>query len=110
MSIMMSDSLKDIISIGQLTGDDCVLVLKVDESDLELDVYSFIRHVDHTVVRCFARREVVAQCLSASTATADLSFSGKQVCKGELASVGFEVASFGDESHDGIVLHIKHDI
>ena len=110
MSIMMSDSLKDIISTGQLTGDDCVLSLKVDEVELELDVYSFIRHVDHTVVRCFAHREVVAQCLSAITAKADLSFSGKQVCRGGLTSVGFEVASFGDESHDGIVLHIKHDI
>jgi hypothetical protein len=110
MSIMMSDSLKDIISTGQLTGDDCILTLKVDETELELDVYSFIRHVDHTVVRCFAHRDVVAQCLSATTTAADLSFSGKQVCRGGLASVGFEVVSFGDESHDGLVLHIKHDI
>ena len=110
MSIMMSDSLKDIISIGQLTGDAYVLSLKIDESELELDVYSFIRHIDHTVVRCFARRDVVAQCLSATTSDADLSFSGKQVCKGGLTSVGFEVTSFGDESHDVIVLHIKHDI
>lgn len=106
----MSDSLKDIISIGQLTGDDCTLALSIDGSEIELDVYNFIRYTDHTAVKCFANRDVVAQCLSAKVINADLLFSGKQVCNGKVSAVGFEVTSIGDSTHDGIVLHIKHDI
>ena len=105
----MSDSLKDIISIGQLTGDDCTLNLVVDDSEFELDVYNFMKHLEHTEAKCFASREIISQCLVAKQASAELKFSGTHVSKGKVDAVGFEVASFGDTPHDGIVLRIKHD-
>lgn len=110
MSIMMSESLKGIVSIGQLDGDDCVLSLTIDDEQYTLDVYSFVRHVDHAVVKCISSRDLIDRCLSSQQAIATLSFAGKDVCAGKVRSVGFEVYTRGDESHDAVILHMDRDI
>ena len=65
MTLMMSDSLKDIVSIGQLTGETSSLALTFDNAVVELDIFSFVRGAEHVEVLAFASRDIVSSVLNA---------------------------------------------
>jgi len=105
----MSDSLKDIVSIGQLTGDVTVLALYLDGEVINLDIFSIIRDESHVKVLAYADRELVLKALIANTVTAKATFAGAIVQDGLVDCVGLVPTSIGNESHDMLLIHIKRD-
>jgi hypothetical protein len=109
MSIMMSDSLKDIVSIGQLTGEISQVSLTVDDEQYDLDLFSFTRDAASTRLLAFASRGIISSALKAKTLTAIARFEGEEIGKGKISSLGFETVIIHNEPHDMIMLHIKRN-
>lgn len=109
MTIMMSDSLKDIVSIGQLTGEESELALNLDGETVNLDIFSIVRDESHVRVLSFAGRELVSRALTSSTTSAKASFAGAVVQQGPVTCVGLIPTLIGNEMHDMLLVHIKRD-
>lgn len=109
MSIMMSDSLKDIVSIGQLTGESSEAILTLDGEEHTLDLYSFTR--DKGNIRCllFSSRELIVKALTTSKQHASVVFEGTKVGGGQVISLGYEPILIGDDVHDMLMIHVKRD-
>lgn len=105
----MSDSLKDIVSIGQLTGDVSDLALCLDGEVINLDIFSIIRDESHVKVLSYANRELVLKALISNTATAKATFAGAIVQDGPVDCIGLVPTTIGNESHDMLLVHIKRD-
>ena len=110
MTLMMSDSLKDIVSIGQLTGESSSLALTFDNSSVELDVFSFAKGSEYVEVLAFASRELVSSVITAKDVTGVFYFTGEHVCEGKITCIGYRPMQLKDDIHDMILVHIKRDI
>lgn len=110
MTLMMSDSLKDIVSIGQLTGETSSLALTFDNSVVELDIFSFARSVDKIDVLAFASRDLVSSILNAKDVSGSLDFLGEKIGQGKITCIGYQPMRLNDDVHDMILVHIKRDI
>lgn len=109
MSIMMSDSLRDIISIGQLTGDMSNIVLFVDDMAHDLELFSFTR--DAQTLRClvFASKEMIVLALRAKKISAAVKFDNEPIGSGKVIAIGYEPMTLGNVTHDMLMLHMKRD-
>ena len=109
MSIMMSDSLRDIVSIGQLTGDQSEAIVFIDDEAHHLELHSFTR--DAQTLRClvFAPRELISQALVAKNMSATVKFDNNPVGSGKIVAIGYEPVVIGNVSHDMLMLHMKRD-
>lgn len=110
MTLMMSDSLKDIVSIGQLTGEASHLTLSFDDSAVELDIFSFTRSPERIDVLAFASRDLISRVLNAKEVSGSLYFSGEHVGDGKITRIGYQPVNLKDDVHDMILVHIKRDI
>ena len=109
MSIMMSDSLKDIVSIGQLTGEPSQLILTIDNESFDLDVYSFTRDALSARILSFASRDIIAKVLKGKDLAAKASFEGINIAGGKVIAVGYEPIFINNEAHDMLMIHIKRN-
>lgn len=109
MSIMMSDSLKDIVSIGQLTGESSEVILTLDDGEHALDLYSFTRDKSHLRCLMFATRELIVNALASKLAQAVVTFEGKKVGAGQVITLGYEPILIRDDVHDMLMIHVKRD-
>lgn len=105
----MSDSLRDIVSIGQLTGETSNLTLSVDGADQIFDILSFTRDKTHIRALAFANREAVVNVLKADSIKAVIIFEGVKIGSGTVICVGYEPVTLGDLVHDTLLVHIKRD-
>ena len=83
----MSDSLKDIVSIGQLTGEISQVSLTVDDEQYNLDLFSFTLDATSTRLLAFASRGIVSSALNEKTLTAIARFEGEEIGKGKIFSI-----------------------
>jgi hypothetical protein len=109
MTLMMSDSLKDIVSIGQLTGESSSLTLTFDNSAVELDIFSFTRSSEVIDVLAFASRDLVASVLNAKEVSGTLYFLGAHIGEGKITRIGYQPMNLRDDVHDMLIVHIKRD-
>ena len=109
MSIMMSDSLKDIVSIGQLTGEISHVELTIDDDQYDLDLFSFTRDATSLRLLAFASRSIVSSAMKAKNLMAIAKFEGEEIGKGKIISLGFETIFINSDAHDMIMLHIKRN-
>jgi|688.fasta_scaffold1303919_2 hypothetical protein len=109
MTIMMSDSLRDIVSTGQLTGDISEATLNIDGEELRFDLYSFVS--DKTSLRCllFSTRESVVRAIKAKKLTCEVKFDNNVIGKGHVITVGYEPLMIGDTMHEMLLIHLKRD-
>ena len=109
MSIMMSDSLRDIVSIGQLTGDMSSIVFFIDDMAHDLELFSFTR--DAQTLRClvFASKEIIALALHAKKLSAAVKFDNVLIGSGKVIAIGYEPMTLGNVTHDMLMLHMKRD-
>lgn len=106
----MSDSLKDIVSIGQLTGEINEVTVSLPDGKVKtFDLFSFV--IDKTVARClvFSTRHAVLDLIQADNATANITFEGKQIASGLLISIGYEPLKVGSDYEDMMLLHLKRN-
>jgi hypothetical protein len=106
---MMSDSLKDIVSIGQLTGESSETILTLDGEAHTLDLHSFTRDKAHLRCLSFASRELIVKALAAKTLHAEISFEGSKVGSGQVVSLGYEPILIREDVHDMLMIHVKRD-
>jgi hypothetical protein len=106
---MMSDSLKDIVSIGQLTGDMSNIVLFIDDMAHDLELFSFTR--DPQTLRClvFASKEIISLALRARKISATVKFDNEPIGSGKVVTIGYEPMTLGNVTHDMLMLHMKRD-
>lgn len=109
MSIMMSDSLKDIVSIGQLTGEPSQLLLTIDSETFDLDVYSFTRDTSAARILAFASRDIIITALKGKDLSAKASFEGTSIAGGKVLAIGYEPIFINNEPHDMLMIHIKRN-
>ena len=109
MSIMMSDSLKDIVSIGQLTGDLSEVTIDADGEKHVIDLYSFTR--DKSTIRClaFSPRTLVVKLIDSKSLHASMTFEGKQLGSGAIITLGYEPILIGEDIHNMLMVHVKRD-
>ena len=109
MSIMMSDSLRDIVSIGQLTGDMSNIVFFIDDMAHELELFSFTR--DAQSLRClvYSSKETIKLALRAKKLSATVKFDNDLIGSGKVISIGYEPITIGNATHDMLMLHMKRD-
>ena len=109
MSIMMSDSLKDIVSIGQLTGEPSSVLLTIDDSTFDLDLFSFTRDATSARILAFATREIVVNALKGKNLSAKATFEGVDVANGKVIMLGYETVFINNAPHDMLMIHIKRN-
>ena len=109
MTLMMSDSLKDIVSIGQLTGEETDLTINFDGDVINLNIFSIIKDESHVRVLAYAGRDLVLRALTSNAVTAKAVFAGTTVQNGPVTCVGLVPTTIGDEIHDMLIVHIKRD-
>lgn len=105
----MSESLRDIVSIGQLTGDQTEVIIFIDDEAHHLELHSFTR--DPQTLRClvFTPRELISQALVAKNMSATVKFDNSLVGSGKIVAIGYEPVVIGNVSHDMMMLHMKRD-
>lgn len=109
MTLMMSDSLKDIVSIGQLTGEESVLTVVIDGIAQNFVLFSFVRADNTLRAMAHATKIDVAKIYSAKDLTASATFEGLELATGEVISIGYEPVTIGQDVHDMVMVHIKRD-
>lgn len=109
MTIMMSDSLKDIVSIGQLTGETANLLITIENDTIDLDVHSFLRTETLTEVLAFSSRETIARVLQSNSVKGTITFDNLTVQVGPVVAVGYKPISINNDIHDMLSVHIKRD-
>ena len=109
MTIMMSDSLKDIVSIGQLSGEPSSVILTIDDESFDLDLFSFTRDATSARVLAFATREIVVNALKGKNLSAKAAFEGVSVAAGKVITVGYEMVFINNDPHDMLMIHIKRN-
>jgi len=109
MTIMMSDSLRDIVSIGQLTGDASEVILSLDGNEHKLDLYSFVCDKSHIRCLAFSSRDTVVKSITAKKITCVVTFDNNVVGKGQVTTVGYEPITIGDTVHEMLLIHLKRD-
>ncbi len=109
MTIMMSDSLRDIVSIGQLTGESSELTLTIEGKEARMDLHSFVK--DRGVLRClaFSTRELILSAIKAGDIRASATFEGHTLGSGKVVTLGHEPLMMGDTIHDMLLIHLKCD-
>ncbi len=109
MSIMMSDSLKDIVSIGQLTGEYSTLTLHTGNDSSSFDIYSFT--FDEKIIRvlAFSSRDFIAQLIKMPDIKASASFEGVALGSGRVICCGYEPIIIDNSQNDMLMVHIKRD-
>jgi hypothetical protein len=106
----MSDSLKDIVSIGQLTGDLSVIKISIDKDQIkQFDLFSFV--IDDSSCRCmvFATRQDVLDMIGKKGLAVDVIFEGKTIASGTIHSLGYEPIKIETSFEDMMMVHLKRN-
>ena len=109
MTVMMSDSLKDIISIGQLTGEISFLRVEIGGETKEYDIISFEVCNKDFLVKAFSSKSSILDIIKSKKAKASLTFMGDVIGTGVVTSVGLDQIVIGEETHDVLIIRAKRD-
>jgi len=109
MTVMMSDSLKDIISTGQLGGEETHLTVTFGDEIHDLDVLTFELSNKDFYVKSFSDKEVIRRLVKEKKVKVSLAFMGDIICVGMLTSVGYEQVIIGEDVHDVLIIRAKRD-
>ena len=110
MTIMMSESLKDIVSIGQLTGEISVVKITNNKDEpKQFDLFSFV--LDDSSCRCmfFASRQEILDIIGKKDLNVEVIFEGKSIASGSIQALGYEPVKIDTSFEDMMMIHLKRN-
>lgn len=106
----MSESLKDIVSIGQLTGELSVIKILIDKDQIHtFDLFSFV--IDDASCRCmvFATRQNLLDIIGKKGLIVEVIFEGKAIATGTIQALGYEPVKIETSFEDMMMVHLKRN-